>query len=84
LYQGSFHFRFSLRLGGEGGRQHSRKQLQRDRKQQLHEGDDDENREGDETEEVGGRPHKLEVRSKQVLTKIQSFDNTNLTQQCLL
>ena len=49
----------------EGARQHPGEELEGDGKQELHEGDDDENEEGDETEEVGRRPHQLDGSSNE-------------------
>lgn len=44
----------------EGGRQHVGEEFEGDRKQELHEGDDDEDEEGEEPEDVGARSEELE------------------------
>ena len=43
----------------EGGRQHVGEEFQSHRKQELHEGDDDEHQEGKESEDVGTRSEEL-------------------------
>jgi hypothetical protein len=46
-------------LGGESGWQHAREKLEGDRQEQLHEGNDDEDGEGDQPEQIRHGPHQL-------------------------
>lgn len=43
----------------KGGRQHVGEELERHRQKELHEGDDDEDQEGEESKDVGTRPQEL-------------------------
>ena len=54
-----FHLTYLLVLFLESTRQHVGKELEGEGKQELHEGHDDEDGEGHETEQVGRRPHHL-------------------------
>ena len=46
-------------LAGEGGGQHAGEELERHGEQKLHEGDEDENWEGNQSKQVGHRANKL-------------------------
>ena len=48
----------------EGGGQHLWEEFEKDGEQELHERNDDEDREGHQTEEVSAGPHQLETQSK--------------------
>ena len=51
-----------MHLTGKGGGQHAGKELERDRQQQLHEGDEDEHGERHQPEQVGYRSNQLSTK----------------------
>lgn len=68
---------YLLRLGFKGGRQHVGEQLQRHRKEELHERDDDEHQERQQSENVCTRSEELRRIFQRIMSTKSEDDDSN-------